>query len=160
MYKSIYCIGDSHISVFDNRRELCLHKTFYINGIYKIFPIYGSLAYNLGKEDHQRRIKFLNILQINNITKDDLIILSFGEVDCRNHIIKQKEKQNITIEQSSKLCVDNYFKFVLYLKILYNNICVIGPHLANTYEKNNYYGTLEDRYIVTYHFNKILEEYS
>lgn len=118
-YDIIYCIGDSHISFFSGRNEiqpawpLSAHDAI---PSFKTYRLRAVLAYRLPDfgSTMQGREKLLEILGI--IPKQSRLLLSFGEVDCRVHLIKQSEKQGRPIEEVVNECVGRYFSQVLELK--------------------------------------------
>jgi len=85
----IYCVGDSHVEVFSyvNYSPLSSQKF----GIYHIGPF---LAYTVGDRDHENYQK--TIKQISYFPIGSEILLSFGEIDCRAHILRQAEKHSIS----------------------------------------------------------------
>jgi hypothetical protein len=56
----------------------------------------------------------------------DTILLVFGEVDVRAHIVGQAEKQNRTIESITLEVVDRYFEAIMFLKNKGFKVAVFG----------------------------------
>ena len=106
-----------------------------------------------------------------NIQKGDIIILSYGEIDCRCHIQRQK---NLGINEDTIIneLVDNYFKTIknntinIDVKIII--VGIIPPTKQYDYEilhgpilhEFPFVGTDEDRVRFTNKVNKLLEEKS
>lgn len=142
----IYIIGDSHVSVFSGT-----DKTY--DGKRHIQPEFGT-CYTLSSgqlKEHinrfEQRISYFCPIKIGsntaynsfnklqrieqaieeyNVTKDDYVFLCFGEIDIRNHIGFNANKNNISISEGIKICVDRYMETILYLKNENINIGVYG----------------------------------
>lgn len=132
----IYIIGDSHVSVFSGT-----DKTH--DGLRHIQPEFGT-CYTLSQGQlrthinrFEQKIPFFCPIKIGSntaynsfnkiprieqvileykITNDDYIFLCFGEIDIRNHIGFNSEKNGNSISESIKICVDRYVKTILYFK--------------------------------------------
>jgi len=82
----VHFIGDSHVSAYSRGRYFLTHH------------IGPATAYNLASPSsttHSNKKLFLELGKINK--KRDVVILVFGEVDCRMHIYKQFVKNGGTI---------------------------------------------------------------
>lgn len=152
-FDKIYCVGDSHVSIFSNEHTVCTSKKIIVNNEYNVYPVWGTLAYNLYEDQHDKT-KLINDY-LKNVTENDLIVLMFGEVDCRIHILKHCNDNEII--KNVYLCADRYFKFIETIK---NNVCIVGPHLSKKTEEKHkdIFGTLKQRYIVTKMFNRRLKQ--
>lgn len=143
----IYFIGDSHVSVFSG-----VDKT--IRGTRHIQPEFGT-CYTLSQgqllpviSPFEQKIPYFCAIKIGSNTaynsftklprieqaiseydvkKTDYIFLSFGEIDIRHHISFQASKNNISISECIKLCVDRYIETLLYLKNKGWKIGVVAP---------------------------------
>jgi len=56
------------------------------------------------------------------------VLLSFGEIDCRVHLVKQANKQGVTLQTVVEACLDEYFKVVREIsdmgyKVIVYNAC-------------------------------------
>jgi lysophospholipase L1-like esterase len=93
------------------------------------------------------------------ITENDYIFLCFGEIDIRNHIGINAEKNNITINESICICVNKYMETILYLNKKYKNVGVYGAP-ASSVGWNRTYGYKDVKYRneMTLIFNKLLRE--
>jgi hypothetical protein len=142
----IYIIGDSHVSVFSGTDTT--H-----DGLRHIQPEFGT-CYTLSQgklREHINRFEqripyFLPIKTGSNtaynsfdklprieqaiseygVTEKDYVFLCFGEIDIRNHIGFNTDKQGISFEDGIKICVDRYLNTILYLKNKGVNIGVYG----------------------------------
>jgi hypothetical protein len=128
----IYCIGDSHISFFSGKDKIQPswpnvsddHLPFF-----KTYHIGPALAFNLTRTSTQTkgREKLFEILN-KEIPKGSLILLSFGEIDCRVHLIKHAQLKNLPVSDMVNSCLDQYFIAVKeivslgYEVIIYNAV--------------------------------------
>ena len=141
----IHCIGDSHVSVFTGLEEIKTHPEYpnRYDDQYELFSSYrlGPLtAYNSFKIKSDI-IKIINLF----IKPEDYILLSFGEIDCRLHILKQVEKQNISIEQAVDICTNRYLDLIKDLRKEHDKIIIYLPPASTAdFIENDEYGTLGD----------------
>lgn len=97
----IHIVGDSHVEIF--RMLSKLGQPFVINHL-------GPLtAFNLMN-------KAIFWEYIDNIEKDDKLVLSFGEIDCRIHIYYQHKKTGEEISEIIARTIDNYDAVLAKLK--------------------------------------------
>lgn len=177
----IYIIGDSHVSVFSGTDK---QK----NGERHIQPEFGT-CYTLkeGKlknriNDFEQRIPYFCPIKIGShtaynsfnkidkierviseykITSKDSIVLCFGEIDIRNHIGFQSQKQGIEISKTIEICVENYMKTILFLRNKKNNLSVYGPPASSRgYNTNSHldYGDVILRNEMTLYFTDFLRK--
>jgi len=78
----IHMIGDSHVKMFRGNRLFVVHH------------IGAATAHNLGNHNSTTNSnrKLFNI--IDKISRKDIVVLVFGEIDCRVHIYYQYKKNN------------------------------------------------------------------
>lgn len=124
----IYVIGDSHIGSFKNSKLFILRS------------MGAATAYNLknNKSTTRSNEKFFNV--INKINKKrDIVMLVFGEIDCRIHIYNQykKNKGKFTITELIDGAISNYGHILKQLKQMGISFCVYGVTAATTQE--NFY---------------------
>jgi hypothetical protein len=127
---TIHCIGDSHSSFFSGLDRIqpswpaisCDQLQWF-----KTHHIGPALAYNLTKSDRTSRGReSLFEVIASQASLGDYILLSFGEIDCRVHLVKQAHKKNIPLKTAVDACLDEYFKVVReimalgYTVIVYN----------------------------------------
>jgi len=168
---NIHVIGDSHVSVFSKKNIIIPEypPNIYMNFPFKIFRIGAPLAYNLGKREtyYNAREKIEHVFK-HEIIKGDSIILSFGEIDCRYHLLKQSKLQEKDIEEVIVECVERYVQSVKEIVkdnfYWINKIGFWGP-IASTWlgdECSNKDCPIADRMpmrnFVTSKFNTILKD--
>jgi lysophospholipase L1-like esterase len=101
---------------------------------------------------------------INKLGKRDLLMLSFGEIDCRIHIYYQYKKSNgkYSIEELIDRTISNYGQVMAQLKEQGVNFCVycISPatQVGNEY-KYPFYGTPQIRSQINRTFNERLRTF-
>lgn len=149
--KKIYVLGDSHVTLFTGEDKIVEsgwikskieHKkiVFYTNKLGAV------LAFNVKHKPH-----FWAAL--NQIKSKSTLILVFGEIDCRVHLIK-----NNNIE----VCIDRYFDVIKEISEKYHLI-VFCP-IASTngmHENGGEYaavGTCLERNNTTIKFNMLLKQ--
>lgn len=169
MNRMLHCIGDSHVSIL--RGVLGVGK--YYSGVHdeldsfkyiRTYNIYGFLAYNVGNYKH-KSWRICHDVVNKHVNCDDIILFSFGEIDCRNHIIKQSHLKNVSIEETVKKCVDRYWTFIEYFIYKYT-VIIYGPVPSSNRPYFNvnkeqdkvypFYGTSKERNYATKLFNDYL----
>jgi hypothetical protein len=112
----IYCLGDSHVSVFAGRDavapswEEAIRETWDILPEFRTFRIGPFLAYSVGQEDHLGRRMLFSALK--KVPKGSWVLLVFGEIDCRSHLLKQRDKQSRPLNDVASECVGHYMRAV------------------------------------------------
>ena len=122
----IHLIGNSHVNTFSNDNEV---KLSFENEYFKPYHIGPVIAYNF-YEHHMGSVN--EIINNNNIQKDEYISLIVGEVDCRVHLPLQADKQNKTDFEIVEECVNRLF--ICYDNLLERgfNIIVYSNHPTTT----------------------------
>lgn len=167
----IYCVGDSHVSVFSGFGS---KDNYFIQNVFdykseQINKLKNFIALRIGAPTafnfHKKIDVVENVLSFHKFNSNDYLLLSAGEIDCRCHIVKQSRNKNISIEESAKLCFDNYKLALDYFK-KYNLICynVIPPinldeEQASILANHRVYGSIEERLLSALEFNKHLNKY-
>jgi hypothetical protein len=160
----IYCIGDSHV-VFFTGQELP-SKDFiriYSGGKadldpdFKTYWIGAVLAISMGNQNHSMRKKADEIIK--GIPKGSKILFSFGEIDCRAHILKHVS-ENTDYKTVTNNCIEKYLTFIRKVKESGYEVLLWGPppnrkvDLAPQWA----FGDVEDRNKVILYFNiKLME---
>jgi len=98
-----------------------------------------------------------------NAHEGDTVIFVYGEVDCRGHIMKQKRRQNCSIQSIIEKLAANYLKTLIKYKSQYNNVSVV---VFNVVPPTNYglkppyirSGTLQQRVEITKQLNSELKK--
>jgi hypothetical protein len=96
----VHCIGDSHVFVFTGvdsggRDNLPFFRT------HRLGPF---TAYNVIK-----RVDLIHDTIKAHVKTGDIIMFCFGEIDCRVHLLKQSEIQQLPLDQVVDNCVQRYF---------------------------------------------------
>lgn len=165
----IYCIGDSHVSVFSGLGTKynpymvpILPKRAKVNLSYFIPIRLGSvLAYNSYR--YAKKIeKLLKLKSLNFNKSKDYVLLSFGEIDIRVHILKQSKLQNKSLKQIIKLTISRYYNLISYLYSHGYKIIIYGPIASAKesviVERFSSYGSCKDRNKATDEFTRQLIE--
>lgn len=95
----ILVIGDSHTRAFEGNKLFVVHH------------IGPATAYNLKKKRNTTNSREKLFRIVNNLNrKRDIVILVFGEIDCRIHIFNQYKKNSgkFTITQLIEKTISNY----------------------------------------------------
>lgn len=147
----IHCIGDSHTEVFS-----------YDSTMFDIHHIGPYLAYNFhkGHESYDKTCKI-----ITELPPDAFILLSFGEIDCRCHVLKQKYEKNRDLEEIIDSITNSYIASAIELSKFSKNIMLLAP--SPTSNRNgdysfgpdfSYYGNYTERNIATRLFVEMLKK--
>lgn len=121
-----------------------------------------ALAYNINEDisTNNTKAQILGILEQTDPSKT-AIILSFGEIDLRVHVIKRTEIENISLEESSIRVAKKYIEMIEYIVGRGYKVFINGPHAAGTAYNPEYpyYGSMENRNTAILIFNSYLEKY-
>ena len=154
----IHVIGDSHVMVFsgkehipdevDDRGFLPFFRT------YRLGPY---TAYNAAK----LRNPIESIIR-DNVGPDDSVMLCFGEIDCRAHLVKQSEIQGRSLEDVVAECVGRYaqlfdLKEKCGIRLLVWNVPASSREDVESGEYSTY-GSCVQRNETTRLFDRMLEE--
>ena len=149
----IHVIGDSHVFIFRNKKAFVPHH------------VGPATMYNLNKEDSSTKSNLKLFKAITKINKSrDIVMLVFGEIDCRIHIYYQFEKQNkkFTIPELISRTIVNYSQVLEKLRAMDVRFCVYGIPATGT-QANHYgyafYGTPQIRNYICKEFNRQLKEF-
>ena len=143
--ESVLAFGDSHVRVFSR-----------IKGI-EVNYVGASTAFNLLESNTasggSRRI--WSRLRKVKATSRQAVMLCFGEIDCRNHVIRQCYLRRITIRESVSNVISKYLQFIRQLhdfgfKVVYM-VVVVWSHF-------NAFGSEVERNLAAYEFNQQLEQ--
>jgi len=150
MNKKIYIIGDSHCNSFGYHSKF---EKIWMNK--KINEMYLSrTAFNL----HKYKLQFEQLLE--QVTSNDILLCIFGELDCRLHIYNKYRTTNTPLILLIQRTVISYINFLVQYQNKYNQLCVVHivpPGTEPQYVWNfKYYGTREERRMITEIFNYML----
>ncbi len=149
----IYVIGDSHASVFKNKKLFIARH------------IGSATMHNLNKKNSSTKSneKLFEIVgKINK--KRDAAMFVFGEIDCRIHIYYQYEKQNkkFTIEELIDKTISNYGEILKRVRFMGIKFCIYGipaTGLQDNYYRYPFYGAPKTRSSIYREFNKRLKNF-
>lgn len=153
---TIHCIGDSHSAVFsgEDKMQPCWPEpAANLIPYFKSYRIGAATAYQI----QNKQILIQTVLSNSNLQKDDSIMFCFGEVDNRNHLLKQSKLQNRNIEDIVDECVEKYIIALQYYKKYNLPIIIWGP-IASCYDCIPQIGTIQERNNSTKIFNEKIEE--
>ncbi len=134
--EDIYVFGNSHIVLY--KGNLLRNKDVpnmikpgipELNREHKFLHLWhmgSSLAYSLADKTHGARITFES--WIKEVPKNCRLVLHFGEIDCRNHIVKQAHDNKESIIEVAKDCAIRYATFIDDLVSRGFDVGIIGPH--------------------------------
>jgi hypothetical protein len=157
----IHCIGDSHASFFAGYDEIQPPYSIPSKNKYPFLRAYrlgAVLAYSLAtlNTKEQGREKMLEI--IGSLPARSTLLLCFGEIDCRCHLLKQSKENNRELKEVVGECVRRYFTVIDELIALKFNVMLWNA--VPTSEDNNpeypIYGTEAARNKTTLMFNEML----
>lgn len=147
----IISIGDSHSRLFSN-----------LDGV-KVCHIGPVTAFNLVKENSSTkgREKLLGILNVHS-ESDVAILLSFGEIDIRAHVIKAAIKDRISVRESAIRTASKYSTVISEIVSRGFSTLVLGVHASgSTYNNQSFpaVGRVEDRNYAVKQFNQYLRNF-
>ncbi len=112
----VHCIGDSHVCFFSGQDTI--HAAWPDEPDdrlpwFQTYHIGSSLAYSLSRSGTRTRgrERLFEVLD-SKVPHGACVLLSFGEIDCRAHLVKQSQIKGLPIEAIVELCLDEYFKAV------------------------------------------------
>lgn len=117
---AIHCIGDSHASFFSGREKMQPEWPKRSDDRWPFFRSYRlgpTLAYNLCRSgtSSRGREKLLDVLH-RRVRPGDRVLLCFGEIDCRAHLIRQSQARGMSAGELARECVDRYFQVIEEIK--------------------------------------------
>jgi hypothetical protein len=164
----LHCIGDSHSSFFsgtwDIQPEWPAKAVVMLPGVFS-YRIGAATAHNLIEPESSTRSseRLWEVLETIPPSRDHLVLLSFGEIDCRVHLPRLHAKTGVGLEELVGFTVRRYMEAVMnvvaagYHVALWapvaSSILEGGPELAYVSE-----GTCAERNRITRLFNKHLKK--
>lgn len=105
---TLYCLGDSHLSVFD---YIQTHRP--LEGLnLAACQIRSASAAGLGREDSLVRSRLFARSYLARIPARAPLLLCFGEVDCNSRIPFRMHKYGTTTELEIAASLENYARFI------------------------------------------------
>lgn len=147
--KKIVVFGDSHSAVFSN-----------IDNV-EVVHVGPATAHNIAglNSTTQAREKILAQLETCS-TLDTAVLLVFGEIDCRMHILKVVSSLEVTMQQAVQATVDRYCVFLQSIVAMGYTVLIYGPAGSGSGWNSLFpsVGREQDRNIVIHYFNSLLAE--
>lgn len=139
----IHVIGDSHCREFIGIENTISHH---------IGPI---TMHRIGRDGFDFRAF--------QVSENDIVILSFGEIDVRCHLGKQRDLKNREIEEVIDALLHQYFQTVVQCRSFYQNLEVILYTVTPPTDQIDNplfpkYGSLQDRIYLSKLLNQKLEK--
>lgn len=163
----IHCIGDSHTSFFTGFDKI---QPEYPNIGYGAisnvitYRIGAPLAYNLCEENSKSdsNMKLFQIVHKLD-PKKDILILSFGEIDCRAHLLKQMMLKDRDLNFVVNECIERYGSVIRKLRSMGFVVCVwnaipTAMGMEGELHEYPYFGNYIERNKLTSEFNRQLME--
>ena len=153
----IHVVGDSHVMVFSGKEHIPDEIDY--RGFLPFFR-----TYRLGPYTAYNSAKLRNLIEsiiVQKVGPDDSVMLCFGEIDCRVHLIKQSETQGRPLEDVVAECVNRYSQ-LFDIKEKYGTRLLVWNVPASSVEdvdsgEYSTYGTCRQRNEATRLFNQLLE---
>jgi FkbM family methyltransferase len=154
----IHVTGDSHVMVFSGKEHIPAEVDD--RGFLPFFRTYRLGPYTAYQVEKRRPLIESMVKQ--NVGPDDSVMLCFGEIDCRAHLVKQSEHQGRPLEDIVAECVSRYAR-IFDIKEKYGIRLLVWNVPASSredIEQGEYstYGTCVQRNEAASLFNKILSE--
>lgn len=131
--ETIFAIGDSHVSLFTGRnaiQPIWPKPGFEVLPDFRCFNIGPGLAFNLPKRGTTTLTRERFWAALSYVPMEALTLVSFGEIDCRAHLLRQPGR----IEANVERCVENYFESLLEVVAAHFRILVYNAPPSNSIE--------------------------
>jgi hypothetical protein len=153
---SIHVIGDSHTGVFRTYGEIIdeTHRAERDIVPFIKCEINGATAYHL-KDEHSSTNSSIKLRELLDKVdkKNDLVLMWFGEIDCRLHIAQQAVKQDKSMLEMIENTIDNYTVVLDMLRDEGFMFAVIGVPACN---REVTFSTDEIQYMIYSNYNMML----
>jgi len=165
MKNKIYCFGDSHIELFAKKvtrkvsKKICKNLYQY----FKTWYVGSATAYNLCKKDSRTKAKMKIFKRLKNEKKvppKSMVMLDFGEIDCRVHLAKRIINQKNDPDKIIEECINRYFSVVQEIIDLEFKVIIFGPIASTILTDTSFpqYGTCIERNNITKLFNSYAQK--
>lgn len=158
--QTIHVFGDSHAhwGFSDNGKQQYTYDFKDKNIPFSVHWLIGKTMFSIGKNGFD----VLNIQKF-KVSENDIAVYTFGEIDARCHIGKQRDEKQRDVHEIIDSLVNNYIKTIFLNKALYENIYsvvmeVMPPTNKCFNAKIPFYGPLDDRIAITKALNAKLKE--
>ena len=160
MSDKIYCIGDSHASFFSGRNGIQANYPQRVeNEPFISYRLGAVTAYNLIKENSTSGGREKLYTLISQLEQGSKLLLIFGEIDCRGHLLNPKIRKGRSERTVAQECVEAYMSVVKDIKGRGFDVGVFGPIASTnlgpekTHQDRLITGQTIDRNIITKYFN-------
>lgn len=157
----IHCIGDSHVSFFSGGDKIGADDQIPFFRTYWLGPV---LAFNLCKYGTRTRGReHLFEIVDRRLPKNSIVLMCFGEIDCRVHLQKEAMTQAKPVPEVVFECAKRYCSVILEVKdrghrvVVWNAVGTAPDHAPQNPEYPHF-GTMRDRNIITHMFNEMLKD--
>lgn len=162
---TLYFLGDSHVGMFsgfDKIQPIWPKKHINRWSHFKTFRLGAHTAYNLANQSGDSYKLLLSALK--TIRKGSVVVLSYGEIDCRVHLIKQSLVQGKDLKLVVDNCAVRYFSVVKKIQKLGYKVIIFEPIATSpvfiNYQEFVTFGSMRERNLVTALFNLKLRSLS
>ncbi len=124
--KKIYCIGDSHALFFRGKNSAKISGVGLLP-FFKICYLGPALAYNLCEWNTRSSGREQLSSCLDHLPKGATVLLAFGEIDCRCHVVKQMEKTGKTMESVVADIAARYLQVIREITERGFRVVVWGP---------------------------------
>ncbi len=121
--ETVYCLGDSHIRVFNHPLFKWVFPILYFD----ITAVNGATASGLKNKDSKTQAGKIFENKIQSISPGGTIIFCLGEVDCGNVIWRRAEKKELPVEDMLEEAVSNYVDIIQKTSIRHRVIVISAP---------------------------------
>lgn len=113
---NIICLGDSHALLFE-----------YVNGL-DVFQTGSPTAYNLISENSSSKsLKTIMTLLDQYEPNNTAVMLTYAEIDIRNHIYKQMIARQMNLVEACEIVVERYGSVISQIDELGYKVLINGP---------------------------------
>ncbi len=153
-----HCFGSNDTPRYFDAKDHINYVYTYKNNTFAIHWVGAKTLYRIGKDG-------LNILNIREygVNDNDVVVFTFGEIDTRCHIGKQRDQYKRSLDEVIHSLVTNYIHSINQNRKLFNNLIfaimeVIPPTNQSYNHKLPFHGSLEDRVVITNKLNTALHD--
>lgn len=162
--RTIFCLGDSHIRVFNHP----LFKMYFPFTYFDITAVDGATASGLRNVHSKTQAARIFYEKLNAIPSGSTVLLCLGEVDVGNVIWWRAQKYGASVSEMLLLAVTNYTEFISYASRLHKVLVISTPlptiadgeaKGAVALARRAIMATHRERTDLTLRFNTHIEEY-
>lgn len=145
----IYVVGDSHSLTFQNSYPFI------------VYHLGAATAFGLASEKSKTNSHEKIISIVKRVRKNDFLMLSFGEIDCRQHVYRQMilKKMDSSYEVIVSGIIERYFNVINEILMKHKRLIIYGmpptTRQGNVY-KIDHYALPEIQYKIKGIFNNMM----